>query len=435
MLDFILIILKVIGITLAVLVGLILLIVLLLLLVPFRYQGEAAYPVEGENDPEAKGRANRSRLKSRVLAGQEITEGQEEEKTGIPLKAHGRVTWLLHALNISLDYDNTGNIVIVKLFGIKLVSTLPEDLKKKEEKARKKREKRRKKQEKQREKRRRKKEKQKAKRKKAAEKRKKAATKTQNRGDALNKDLKGQKPKTEESAGTKPEIKEEVKTEAKTEVKTEAKSEAKTEAKTEAKSEAKSEAKKEAKKEAGPEAKNETEPGIRYGDESWEENGPEKKSIVEKIKSIYNKAGGFFEKLQTYRSFSEDFRVRKALKYIWKKAVTVLKRVLPKTLQGYIEYGFDNPANTGYVSALAAMFAGRWDGHVEIKPDFEKKVLKTDIKLKGKIRLAGVGIPALKVWLNKDVKYLRTEFDNLKKGKYSPPDKRENASDDKGKKN
>lgn len=411
MLNVILIILKIIGITLAVLVGLILLIVLLLLLVPFRYSGDAKYPVEGENDMEAKSKAMRDKLKSKVMAGQEVTEGVEEaEKQGIPLKAHGRVTWLLHILKISIDYDNTGNILVVKLFGIKLMSTDPEDVKKKEEKDRKKREKRKKKQEKLREKRRKKREKEKAKRKKAAEKRKKAAAKAQGKA--------ADKPVTDAAVNAKAEAKQDTKPAPGTEVKPAAGDGAGSGEKSEVKKhEAKeSEAKKSFDDLTGDELDELLDEELGSG------KGTEKKSIVERIKSIYNKADDFITKLKTYKSFSEDFRVRKALKYSWKKVKLVLKRVLPRKLQGHLKYGFDNPSTTGYVSAAAAMFVGRWDGHVEIKPDFEEKVLNADIDFKGKIRLAGVGIPALKVWLNKDVKYLRREFEKLKKGKYIPPD-------------
>ena len=131
---------------------------------------------------------------------------------------------------------------------------------------------------------------------------------------------------------------------------------------------------------------------------------------------------GFIKKLGMYKDFSDDYRVRKAFKYIMGKVKTVMKRVLPGKLEGHIHYGFENPATTGKIAGLASLFLGLWGGHVEITPDFENKVIDADVKFKGKIRLAGVGIPALKVWLNRDVKYVRKEFDHLKAGTYKKPE-------------
>lgn len=330
MLQVILLILKVIGITLAVLVGLILLIVLLILLVPFRYGGSAAYPVK-----------------------------KDESGDGIALTASGKITWLLHFLNISISYDNTGSVVILKVLGIRIVSTAPEDVAKKEEKQRKKREKA------------------KAKRRKRREKEKKKR-KTEGKPKTEEKPIAEDKPKTEEKPKTEAKTKTEVKTRIEDKPKTEEKQKQK------------------------------------------EKTGEKPKEKSEKKKE--NRVTGFIKKLGMYKDFSDDYRVRRAFKYIMGKVKTVMKRVLPGKLEGHIHYGFENPATTGKIAGLASLFLGLWGGHVEITPDFENKVIDADVKFKGKIRLAGVGIPALKVWLNRDVKYVRKEFDHLKAGTYKKPE-------------
>ncbi|MCQ2496763.1 MAG: DUF2953 domain-containing protein [Lachnospiraceae bacterium] len=351
---------KIIGIALAVLVGLILLIVLLLLFVPFRYKGSAKYP---------------------------------------NTKAKAKLTWLLHLLNVSVDYDENNMIMIVRFFGFKIMSTDPEDVRKKEEKERKKQEKRKAKLKKKREKLKAKREKEKAKRKAAKEK---------------------ERQKNQEQANTSAQKPSDIKDAAK---------------KPSDKMEADKKPSENGKKEANGESASEkaAKEGKSFddltGDELEEmldgEFGPasdeEKKTVVEKIKSIYNKAEGLFKKLNMYKDFEEDFRVRKAVKYIWEKVKLILKREMPKKLKGHISYGFDNPATTGYVTGLASVFIGLWDGHFEISPNFEQKELDADVDFKGRIRLIGILVPLAKVWFNKDVKYLRKEAGHLKDGSYKAP--------------
>ena len=103
-----LLILKIIGITLAVLIGLVLLIVILILFVPIRYRGNGEYPYTGNK---------------------------------LPADLHGKVTWLLHLVHVSFDTTPEGQILSVKIFGITFYTNDPETLARKAAKEKKKQEK------------------------------------------------------------------------------------------------------------------------------------------------------------------------------------------------------------------------------------------------------------------------------------------------------
>lgn len=63
-----------------------------------------------------------------------------------------------------------------------------------------------------------------------------------------------------------------------------------------------------------------------------------------------------------------------------------LKHVLPQKLEGSVAFGFDDPANTGYVTGLAAMFYSKYGEHFSLYPDFERKMFAAQCKGRGRIR-------------------------------------------------
>ena len=390
----ILTILKIIGITLAVLVGLILLIVLLVGFVPVRYKASAEYPAEGTLKADVISQRKREALKNKVkTVDLEEGEAPEKEKKHLEIKADAVVSWLLHIVHVRYSLDSTGSIMTVRLFGFfKIYSNDPKSVKKKEEKRKKKEEKKRRKEEKQ------------------------AAKERAKKGS-----LKEDKPEKTETEEVK-EIKA-LETE-KEEVKNQ---------------EAKSEEKKpneeksgNVKEEDGSTEDKAEKPEVSETDkdkdsiddwDAFDDDEPEeKKGIIGKIKGIFGKIKGIFgkissifKKLQYVKDMKDDERVRSGLSYGKKKLFLIIKRVLPKKVKGRVAFGMDDPATTGYIMGGVCLFYRHWRGHFLVEPDFEKKRLEADVNLKGRIVLAMLVIPAVKVWFNKDIKHIRRRVDKLKK--------------------
>lgn len=66
--------------------------------------------------------------------------------------------------------------------------------------------------------------------------------------------------------------------------------------------------------------------------------------------------------------------------------IRFLKHVLPRKLEGTVAFGLDDPADTGYITAIAAIFYSRYGEHFSLYPDFERKMFSAHCKGKGRIR-------------------------------------------------
>ena len=75
----------------------------------------------------------------------------------------------------------------------------------------------------------------------------------------------------------------------------------------------------------------------------------------------------------------------------------------------------EDPATTGKILGTASAFYPLWGGNITLEPDFNEKKIEADVDFKGKIVLALLVIPAIKVWFNKDIKYIRRKVGKLKK--------------------
>lgn len=398
MLTVILTILKIIGITLAVLIGLVLLIVLLVGFVPIRYKADAKYPAEAEMNEEVISRRKRDALMNKVRASTDEEDNYGEEKKGIPVRANVVVSWLLHFVHVSVNFDSNGLIINAKLLGLfKLYSNDPEYVKKKEEKRKQKEEKARQKAEKEKEK------------------------------------------KKDEKSDTESEIEDEVKED---EIKSIIDGSEKTAEKTEDNKETETSEKETENKEAEKKDENiDEDTEDEEDDDSWwfdddEEPEPEEsgeKGILGKIKSIPSKIKakikGIRDKIKNIKQkirklnkkknyildMKDDPRVISGVNYGKDKLFLIIKRCLPKKLKGRVAFGMDDPATTGYITGAASMFFPIWGPHFDFEPDFENKKIEADVDLKGRIILALLVIPAVKVWFNKDIKYIRKKVRGFKK--------------------
>ena len=84
----------------------------------------------------------------------------------------------------------------------------------------------------------------------------------------------------------------------------------------------------------------------------------------------------------------------------------------PKRLEGEIEFGFEDPALTGYTLAWISLIYPMFGEYVEIKTDFHHRILKGHLLAEGKIRILYVLIPAWNLIWDKNV---RTTFRHIRK--------------------
>lgn len=127
------------------------------------------------------------------------------------------------------------------------------------------------------------------------------------------------------------------------------------------------------------------------------------KRTVKKFFSNLAEACGKIKKRNAYLH-SEQFR--DALRVIKEQGIPLLRHVLPRKAEGTVEFGMEDPADTGEILGAAAMFFALIPEELHIIPDFTQKKLEADVTLRGHIILFPVLIRVLRILLNKNVKAL-----------------------------
>lgn len=140
--------------------------------------------------------------------------------------------------------------------------------------------------------------------------------------------------------------------------------------------------------------------------------------LINKIKctfqNIYDKIKEILEKKDKIALFIKEESHVEAFNKTKKVLLILLKRLKPKKTEVNVRFGFEDPYTTGQVLAGLSMIYPFIGGIIEIYPDFEQKVLKGTVYIKGKIRLWHIVIAAVKLLVCKAVRVTYTDFKNFK---------------------
>ncbi len=139
-----------------------------------------------------------------------------------------------------------------------------------------------------------------------------------------------------------------------------------------------------------------------------------KQSVVQKIRrkiqDIRRKIKQFFEKIKKINEKREallNVYHHKRFEVAKKDAVVYIKTlwniIKPKHLEGYVHFGLEDPAATGQVLGIIAMFLAWYHEFLQVEPDFEHACLDGNLKGNGKIRLFSVVKLIIKIMFNKNL--------------------------------
>lgn len=133
------------------------------------------------------------------------------------------------------------------------------------------------------------------------------------------------------------------------------------------------------------------------------------KRIVNLLKKCYNRCKNFITKIRKITNkmemmgdLLEDEDIIDAVKRIKRYGVNGIKLLLPQKLNAKIIFGFEDPYYTGKVLGWAAALIPIYGDHIDITPDFEKRILKGELKIKGRIRRYKILYLLWKVYKDKD---------------------------------
>lgn len=141
----------------------------------------------------------------------------------------------------------------------------------------------------------------------------------------------------------------------------------------------------------------------------------EEKSAGSKIKEKYETIKAKIEDLLQKKDkivtlLTEESHIR-AFKKIKKELFILLRRLKPKKINIKLRFGFDDPSVTGKVLGGIGMIYPFLGDTTEIIPDFENKILKGNVYIKGRIRICHFAALAVKLLLSKDI---RTSYKDIK---------------------
>lgn len=152
-----------------------------------------------------------------------------------------------------------------------------------------------------------------------------------------------------------------------------------------------------------------------YVDHSKKTKKAEKKKKKKKSKISGRREffKGITHKLKAIIEFLKNEDNKEVFRFIKSRFLEVLEHSKPKSIKGNLTIGFDDPSLTGQaLGGLGILFAYLGKG-IQITPDFEHKVLKGRLIVKGRIRLFNLLIIGWKCYRNKKLKKSFSELIRL----------------------
>lgn len=118
--------------------------------------------------------------------------------------------------------------------------------------------------------------------------------------------------------------------------------------------------------------------------------------IIKRIWNIKDKLESIFTKWIHKQTI---VNVKLELVRLWNK-------IKPKYIKLHGKFGFDDPAITGKVSAIAAMLIPVFgESDFEIEPDFENSIVEMDVQIDGKLRLVYILVLIIRILKDKGNRY------------------------------
>ena len=138
---------------------------------------------------------------------------------------------------------------------------------------------------------------------------------------------------------------------------------------------------------------------------------PTEKQVKEKTDNSSKRKGSFLKKgkariksLKDAKSNLDQFPWREWLELGKDIVIRFFKHVLPQKLRGTITFGCSDPAYTGYVTGIAAVFYPKYGESFSLYPDFERKVFAAQCEGKGRIRLGYILVLVVSILREKSVR-------------------------------
>lgn len=127
------------------------------------------------------------------------------------------------------------------------------------------------------------------------------------------------------------------------------------------------------------------------------------KNTRRSVKRFLHNLKGINEKKDDILDFLKDSNTKEAFSSAKKYALSLLKHIKPRKLNGYLKFGFDEPDTTGKLLGVVAMMYPLYKDCIHVYPDFEQRVFEGQASGKGRVRLGFLLILILRIIQDKNL--------------------------------
>lgn len=127
------------------------------------------------------------------------------------------------------------------------------------------------------------------------------------------------------------------------------------------------------------------------------------KDILHKIKRMVDNLKKMNEKKEDLLKVYHSKRFEKAKKDVILYVKQLFRIIKPDKLEGRVHFGLNDPAATGEIFGILAMFLPLYDGYFVLVPEFEYACTEGNIKGKGKVQIFPILMLGLKIIFNKNL--------------------------------
>ena len=126
--------------------------------------------------------------------------------------------------------------------------------------------------------------------------------------------------------------------------------------------------------------------------------------ITDKYEALSDRYEGLRRKARFWEKMINDERNREAVGYIKVKTLRLLKKIAPRSVKGFVHFGFDDPATTGKILMYLALVYPVLPKKLKVDPSFEDADIYGDLTVKGRICIITPVMFLAGLYFNKDCK-------------------------------
>lgn len=126
-------------------------------------------------------------------------------------------------------------------------------------------------------------------------------------------------------------------------------------------------------------------------------------NINDNVENLNQKKDEIMVKVRKIQKLLKLDATKHAIKSVFQYLKQILKHIAPRKYHGKVHFGMDDPAATGQVLGVFGALMPLYRDHILVRPDFENKVMEGELHIKGRIRIGFFAIIAVKALLNRDL--------------------------------